>query len=502
MEILPEDKNIVAVIIAIEDYRFAGKDGGISSVKFAKNDATKFKELLIDHFGATEDNITLWIDEQATKTALEQELPYIVRQLSPSDKFIFYYAGHGFYNNDSNRLTVWDSHTSNLFGTSVSIDEVLLTPLSKSTCDNKLIFLDACSTFISNSLGSRDLISSMDTDEFEEFGNSSNYNAIFCSCSPGEKSFPNDTLKHGIWTWHLLEALRGNAPLATFKDEFITDTSLQNYLRKAVPDFITTKTTLRSSQTPYSKVSSSNTFIIRQLPPEIVEETTKEFPKIKLKFENLEMRKIKIENVKRLSGFKSGHFPPTKVGSSGNSYIQSISENEIKDEIQEVYENTKSILNLKRRDIQKESDAGGGSIENSIFRYFIEINQHDKNPALAVITRRLEIRVSRKELPADFNDIFPVQINEIVIPIDGEVDFDDLVEKFENLADEVGGELKEDDDKGIIVYRTTENLTITISTEDKEMIITPNVSLGCLQLIDYAAEGLKKITGQKLMLLP
>ncbi len=214
------------------------------------------------------------------------------------------------------------------------------------------------------------------------------------------------------------------------------------------------------------------------------------------------MRKIEIENVKKLSGFKEGHFPPTKVGSSGNGYIQSISENEIKKEIQEVYENTKSILNLKRRVIQKGSDAGGGSIENSIFRYFIEINQHDKNPALAVIKRRLVIRVSRKELPADFNDIFPVQINEIVIPIDGEVDFDDLVEKFENLADEVGGELKEDDDKGIIIYRTTENLTITISTEYKEMIITPNVSLGCLQLIDYAAEGLKKITGQKLRLLP
>jgi hypothetical protein len=167
-----------------------------------------------------------------------------------------------------------------------------------------------------------------------------------------------------------------------------------------------------------------------------------------------------------------------------------------------IYENTKNILNFKRRDIQKATDKGGGSIVNSIFRYFIEINQHSENPAMAVITRRLVIRVSRKELPTNFNDIFPVQINEIVIPIDGKVDFDDLVEKFENLEEVIGGKLRDDDSKGIIIYTTKENLTITIFTEDKEMVIKPNVRLGCLELIDYASEGLKRLTGQKLMLLP
>jgi len=502
MEILPQDKNIIAVIIAIENYRFSDKDGGISSVEFAENDANEFKALLIEHFGAIEDNITFWVNELATKTALEEELPYLIRQLSPTDKFIFYYAGHGFYNIDSNRLTVWDSHISNLFGTTVSIETVLFKPLSKSKCDHKLIFLDSCSTYISDSLTGRDLIGSMNPAEFEEFGNASDYNALFCSCSPGEKSFPNKLLKHGIWTYHLIEALKGNAPHAIFKDEFITDTSLQNYLRKVVPDFITKETTIRSKQTPFSKVSSSNTFIIRQLPPPTTEESVKEFPKLKLKFDSLEMRKIETENVKRLSGFKPGHFAPTKVGSSGNSYIQGISEKEIQDEIQEVYENCKSILGLKRKDIIKETDMGGGSIENAIFRYYLEISQHYENPTLAVITRRLVIRVGRKELPSNFNNIFPVQINEIVIPIDGAIDFDDLVEKFENLEEEVGGELKEDDSKGIIVYTTKENLTITIDTNEQEMIISPRAKLGCLQLIDFAAKGLRRITGQKLMLLP
>lgn len=498
MEIIAKDKQIVAIIIAIETYRYSD----ISPVHYAENDAKAFKELLIEYFGAKEENITLWINEDATKTALEEELPYYIRQLTEDDKFVFYYAGHGFHYTDSNRLTVWDSHKNNLFGTTVSINDVLLQPLLKSECQSSLIFLDSCSTYISDSIGSRDLISSMSVKEFEDFGNSTTYNAIFCSCSPGEKSYPSKTLGHGIWTWHLIEALKGNMPPAIFKDVFITDTSLQNFLRRAIPDFITKQTTIKATQTPYSKVSSSNTFTIRQIPPP-KEEVVKEFPRLKLKFDEMEMRRIETENVKNLSGFEKskGHFPPKLVNSSGNRYIQSISLKEIEDEIQEVYENCKSILGLKRRDITKEVDNGGGTIENEVFRFYLNINQNDDNPALADITRRLIIRAYRSELPTNFHEIFPIQPNEIVIPIDGKIDFDDLVEKFENLEDEIGGDLKENDTEEIIEYTTTDNLTITIDTQNKEMIINPNLHLNCLGLIDIASKGLSKITGQKLLLL-
>lgn len=498
MEIIQKDKNIVAVIIAIETYRYAD----ISKVNYAVNDAKAFKELLIDYFGAAEENITLWLNEHATKTALEEELPYLIRQLTEDDKFIFYYAGHGFHHTDSNRLTVWDSHKNNLFGTTVSIDDVLLSQLAKSNCESSLLFLDSCSTYISDGLDVRDLISSMSLTEFEDFGNLSKYNAVFCSCSPGQKSYPSRNIEHGIWTWHLIEALKGNFPDAVFKDVFITDTSLQNFLRKAIPDYITNQTTITATQTPYSKVSSSNTFIIRQIPPPKEEEIEKEFPRIKLKFDEMELRKVEVENVKRFSGFQKGHFLPTRVNISGERYIQTISRQEVEEEIQEVYDNTKNVLGLKRREINKEVDDGGGSVVTEIFRFYLEINQNKQNPAMADIVRRLIIRVNRADLPPDFHTIFPVQPNEIVIPIDGRIDFDDLVEKFENLEDEAGGDLKEDDTTGQIIYTTAENLTITIDTNTMEMTINPNRHLDCLGLIDFASDGLSKITGQKLLLLP
>jgi len=498
MKISSEDKNIFAVIIAIETYRYSD----ISSVVYAENDAIAFKNLLISEFGAKEENIIFWINEKATKTALEEELPYYIRQLNSEEQFIFYYAGHGFHYTDSNRITVWDSHKNNLFGTTTSIQDILLEPLTKSKCENSLIFIDSCSTKISDNITSRDLISSMTTNEFEEFSNSSNSNALFCSCSPGEKSYPSEKLKHGIWTWHLIESLKGNIPEAIVKDTFVTDTSLQNYLRKAVPEFITRETTIKGTQTPFSKISCSNTKIIKKIIPSTIE-IIKEFPSLKLKFESLELRNVKIQNVKNMTGFdkKKSHFIPTSVSYSANNFIQKISIEEIQDEIQEVYDSSKEILKLKRRDIIKESDNGGGSIENNFFRYYLEINQHDKNPELVIITRRLIIRVPRSELPSNFYEIFPIQPNNIVIPIDGDIDFDDLVEKFENLEESIGGQLQDDDFKGTIEYTSEDNLTITINTIEKEMSINPNKFLNCLKLIDVATEGLKKITGQSDLLL-
>ena len=86
--------NTIAIIIAIEDYRFADGATGIVPVKYAKNDATKFKKLLKEEFNIPEENITMWLDKDAIKSALEDELKYHIRQLKKTDRFIFYYAGH------------------------------------------------------------------------------------------------------------------------------------------------------------------------------------------------------------------------------------------------------------------------------------------------------------------------------------------------------------------------------------------------------------------------
>lgn len=483
-----------AIIIAIEDYRFSDEKTGISYVKYARNDAYKFKKLLKEDFGLLEEDILMWTDKDATKSALEDELKYHIRQLTKDNRFYFYYAGHGFYQNGHNKLTCWDSHPDNLDGTTVSIKEILLDPLEASECTQSLIFLDSCSTYLRDNFVARDLISNFNNRELENFLKSDKYHAIFMSCSPGEKSYPNDVLKHGIWTWHLIEALKGNVPEAMINEEFITDTTLKNYLSDSVPKYITQKTTLRNTQKPFAKINASNDFLIRKIEkPEL--EFNQEFPKLSLKFDSVTLQKIVIIDIRKASGFKKSHFIPEKISSSGNSFIQNLFEQELKNEIQEVYENTKEVFSLRKRQIDYGAKSGYGNVENDFFRFFIEVEQNPHEPSQAKVTRKLQIRVNRNQLPENFDDIFPKQIDEIVLPIQGEIDFDELVERFENLADEDGGKLSDNELKGEIEYQTYSGLSITINTSDMELIINPNRTMKCLELIDSSIEGLKKISG-------
>jgi hypothetical protein len=90
-----------AVLIGIETYQLRG----IGSVQFAQADAAAMREVLIQDLGVPAENITVWLDSEATKSVFEHELPYVIRQLCPGDRFIFFYAGHGFFANGTNRLT-------------------------------------------------------------------------------------------------------------------------------------------------------------------------------------------------------------------------------------------------------------------------------------------------------------------------------------------------------------------------------------------------------------
>jgi hypothetical protein len=500
MEII--DKiNKIAVIIAIENYRNSENSGGFSSVNYARNDAIAIKEVLINDFGLSKDQVYIWLDNDASKTVIENELPFIIRGLTSTDVFYFYYAGHGFFQNGENRLTAWDSQPFNLSGTSISLNDILLEPLKKSECTKSLIFIDACSSNLSGDFMARDMISDMKYDEFEKFVNSSNYQAIFLSCSPGEKAYPSSILKHGIWTWHLVEALKGKATESIERDDTITDRSLKDYLRKSVPEFITKKTEIRQSQTPWARISSSNTFQIRKIPEKQILGSNS--LNLALDYNGIFLRKLITKNVSNIKGFnkKKGHFIPQTNNAQSTIFIQKLLAEDIAEELNTIYDNIKSILNLRRKDIEKNIELEGGTIDTEYFRFSIIAEQNPEDCSEVVITRQLVLRKTLDVYPSNFHDIFPVKVNEVVIPIKGEMDFDELVEMFEELEEQQGGKLNENDNNGIIEYSTEDGFIIIIQTYSSELVIHPHFNKNCLKLLEDAKSGLIRISGSMVKLL-
>ena len=144
---------------------------------------------------------------------------------------------------------------------------MLLSKLQESKCSQILIFIDACAVPLDEKLAGRALLAALNKEEFEEFVRSRDFQALFMSCSPGQKSFPSTILKHGIWTYHLLQALNGQAPEALMRREWLTDVSLRDYLRNAVEKFIREQTTITASQRPYASINASHTFEILRFQP-------------------------------------------------------------------------------------------------------------------------------------------------------------------------------------------------------------------------------------------
>ena len=484
--------NTIAFIIAIEDYRFSHEQG-INPVLYARNDATKFKNLLTDEFNIPEENITLWLDKDALKTAFENELIYHIRQLSKDDRFIFYYAGHGFHQNGHNRLTCWDTYPTTLNETTVSLDDILLKPLNESECAQSLIFLDCCATNLNKNTQGRDMLSSMNIKEFENFIKPNKYRALFMSCSPGQKSYPNNSLEHGIWTWHLIEALKGNMPAAIQRNNYITDASLKNYLSAAIPDFITNNTTISDKQRPYAEIASTNEFLIRKLP--IHEKTAEsDTPQLILNPDSIIFRKTISIHVSKSHGYKQSHFPPIKINSASKSYIQQVFTENIKTDIQNIYIKTKEVFSLRRREITTEVTNEGGFAECNFFRYTIHVDQNPYYPAEGLITRILLLKSNRSDLPKNFDEIFPNHIDQIVVDIDKINDFDDLVDRFENLEDSDGGKLVDNKMNGTIEYTLANSLRFNIDINENKIIINSSKKIKLLEFITESAEGLKKIS--------
>jgi len=137
-----DSNNILAVIIGIEEYKYA------PSVDFASNDARTFYQYAKDVFGIPERNIYYRINDGATAGEFNKifsENGWIDRRLKKLETdVIIYYSGHGAPDTQSKKGYLIPSDIDpNYATTGFSIDDMYLF-LSKLQAKSVTLFLDAC----------------------------------------------------------------------------------------------------------------------------------------------------------------------------------------------------------------------------------------------------------------------------------------------------------------------------------------------------------------------
>jgi len=254
----PKFKRTVAIIISIENY-FPKKTNRIPPVKYANNDAEKFKEMLLNKFSMDESDIVILKNEEAIKNEIKDVIKYEIRSMNEDDRLIFYYVGHGFHDGVTNYISTYDMNITEIANTAISLREVLLDPLKHSKCKNALIFIDACAQSFIDPY-SRNTISNINTEELMVFSNDSPHYALFLSCQDGESSYSCDNLKNGIWTHYLTKAIIEWVDEVTLNYEYITDRRLGDYLSLYVSQYA--KSQYNWNQNPKTILDSSYENII------------------------------------------------------------------------------------------------------------------------------------------------------------------------------------------------------------------------------------------------
>jgi hypothetical protein len=229
----------VAIIIGIEDYK-SRVNNQVPPVKYAKDDTLLFKNILIERFNVDESDIYMFINEDALKSDLENDLGYLFNSLSEKDRLVFYYVGHGFHSGTTNYLSTYDTHINDIAGTAVSLRKILLDPLLSSKCKSGLVFIDSCAQSFKND-NARALITDLNNEDFQLFKSEHPHFATFLSCQPGQSSYSCHELGHGIWTHHLGKALSGEEAEAVKSDKYITDRKLNDYLARSVSNYARNK---------------------------------------------------------------------------------------------------------------------------------------------------------------------------------------------------------------------------------------------------------------------
>ncbi|MFT3870552.1 MAG: caspase family protein [Nibricoccus sp.] len=227
-----------ALIVGIGTYQ----DSRIPTLKYTHADARAFYDLLTDprRSGFPKENVKLLIDEEATHTQIRKAVnKWLYSQVMPDSTVMIFFAGHGGQEQDKCESIAekqayyflpWDADPEDMASTSLSQNdfEKLVRTLK---AQRLVMFLDACHSTGVAKAGGRDL-AVVAAPKYERFAEGEG-RVVIAAAKPDQRSWEDEKLQHGIFTYHLLEALSGKADGNT--DGYVSIQEVVNYLQREVP---------------------------------------------------------------------------------------------------------------------------------------------------------------------------------------------------------------------------------------------------------------------------
>ncbi len=223
------------------------------------------------------------------------------------------------------------------------------------------------------------------------------------------------------------------------------------------------------------------------------DKSASEPPGTELRWQEQFFRHTESMAFKRLPGFSKskGHFVPERASDRASDFASRLLVEELQSESKEVYRDAKKCLGLKSRQINRDWTEGSASVECEVFRFDWVTGQDPEDPGSVRILRTLRLSADHmNDLPDGFDALFPVSPDELVVPMEGALDYDDFVDHFEDVAEDAGGWFEEDEDTQTMEMGTSDGVTLRFDLNEREMTIVFERKGGLRALVTLAARAL------------
>lgn len=245
---LKKYKQVHGIFIGISAYEVAPK------LKYAHKDAERMYELFKGMYPTQSINMKLLTNESASEIAIKTAIRGLVEKAKEGDLVVFFFSGHGdvvkeVVEDETGYFLAYNAGKDRIYelGGAVEFDYVNKA-ITKIVSVNKAevwMLTDACkSGAVVNTEGAGFTMTTLN----EGFKNTTK----FVSCAAHELSYEDSTLQQGVFTYHLIKGIAGDAE-SDGKSGVLNVDEINTYLKNNVRSYTSGK------QTP--KVSAANEYV-------------------------------------------------------------------------------------------------------------------------------------------------------------------------------------------------------------------------------------------------
>jgi signal recognition particle receptor subunit beta len=230
-------EEVYAVVVGINKYK------SFPALKYAANDAREFYRYLTEVNQVPKDHVWLLLDEEATLEKLRTTLGTLLRRnAGKDDTVIIFLAGHGATEQDVSSpdgdglekyILPSNADPKDLYATAMPMSEIAR--IFQRINSERLVFIgDTC---YSGASGGRTIpypgMRANISNAFLERISQGKGRVILTASDANELSMERDDMKHGVFTYYLLEGLHGKADLDG--DGVVTLDEVYRYVSTKVP---------------------------------------------------------------------------------------------------------------------------------------------------------------------------------------------------------------------------------------------------------------------------